>query len=406
MNDDDLQNATDVAFRIVCTYGMGESKLTKKIFAVKRGRKTGIFNNWVKCHKQLVVYPNPEYFSFEYRSELEAEPEDVPGSLRYAMKKAKEFLGDLIYLGVSVDYLEDATWKRYGFLPFGEDFSDSEQLMENLEDLENIEEEDDEWLADDINTHDMSLGSWDDNINTHRVSLGSWDAENEEDDEWLTDNINTHDMSMKSWDVEMRYWKIAAAMKKCVERIRYGSSDLEKQEAADSLKAHLERCVMDKNLKDITKIYRDKKEKNAIGYNLSAVKEFVGVLANRYLKPKIIETEEGDSAAGIENDPQTLEEKRFDVLNIRHRDALMDLMVQMVRRQIIPPNGVGLSRFGSEWEMCVNGKTIAIYGIQDEDDEDAYYCTMVHDYSLVSELVNGTPGLLELVLQKITEGDY
>ena len=136
--------------------------MIKRIFAVKRGRKTGIFNKRVKCRKQIVGYPNPEYLPFKYLSELEAEPEDVPGSLRYAMKKAKEFSGGFDISGVSVDYLEDAIWKGYGFLPFGEDFSDSEQIMENLED---IEEENDEWLADNINTHDISLGFWDDNIN-------------------------------------------------------------------------------------------------------------------------------------------------------------------------------------------------------------------------------------------------
>ena len=132
---------------------------------------------------------------------------------------------------------------------------------------------------------------------------------------------------------------------------------------------------------------------------------FVSALVNRYPKPKNIETKERGSAAGIENDPQTVEEKRFDALNMRHRNVLMKLMVQMARHQIIPPKGVGLSRLGNEWEMRVNGKTIAVYSILDEDDEDAYACTMVHDYSLVNELVNGTPGLLDLVLQKITEGD-
>lgn len=374
----------------------------KRIFAVKRGRKTGIFNKWVECRKQIDGYPNPKYLSFKYRSDLEAEPEEVPGSLRYAMKEAVEFLGDLIYLGVSVDYLEDTAWKRYGFLPFGEDFSYSEQIMENLED---IEEENDEWLAGNINPCDVSLGSWDDNINAHKVSLKSWDVKNEENDEWLTDNINTHDVSLKFWDAEIQYWKIAAAMKKCVERIRHGHFETEKKEAADSLKAYLKRCIMDENLKDITKIYRDKKKENAIGYDPPAVAKFVGALANRYPKPKIIEAEERDSVAGVENDPQTVEEKRFDVLNIRHRDVLTDLMVQMVRQQITPPNGVDLSYFGDEWEMRVNGKTIIICCSQDENEEDTYCCTIVNDYFLVSELVNATPGLLELVLQKITEGD-
>lgn len=208
----------------------------------------------------------------------------------------------------------------------------------------------------------------------------------------------------------VEYWQIAADMKKCVELIRRGRSDTEKKAAADTLREHLVRCVLDENLSDLTKVYRDKKEKNAIGYNPSAVAQFVGKLANRYPKPKVIETDEVDPAARAHEDPnyheQKEEEKPFDVLNERHRSALTELMVNMVRHQVTPPNGVGLSKSGDEWEMRVNGKTIVIYSIQDEDDEDAYYCTMVRDYKLVSELVNGTPGLLDLVVQKITENDY
>lgn len=208
----------------------------------------------------------------------------------------------------------------------------------------------------------------------------------------------------------VEYWKIAADMKKCVELIRHGRSDTEKKSAADSLREHLVRCVMDENLNDLTKVYRDKKERNAIGYNPPAVAQFVGKLANRYPKPKIIETEERDPAAGAEDDPryrpQTVEEKPFDILNERHRNILIELMIQMVRRQITPPTGVGLTRSGDEWEMRVDGKTIAVYSIQDEDDEDAYFVSLMRDYDMVSDLVNGTPGLLDLVVQKITEDDY
>ena len=208
----------------------------------------------------------------------------------------------------------------------------------------------------------------------------------------------------------VEYWKIAADMKKCVELIRHGRSETEKKTAADTLREHLVRCVLDENLKDLTKVYRDKKEKNAIGYNPPAVAQFVGKLANRYPKPKIIETEERDPAAGAEDDPRyhepVNEEKAFDVLNERHRAALTELIVQMVRRQITPPTGVGLTRSGDEWEMRVNGKTIAVYSIQDEEDEDAYFISLMRDYDLVSDLVNGTPGLLDLVVQKITESDY
>lgn len=67
--------------------------------------------------------------------------------------------------------------------------------------------------------------------------------------------FHTHDVSLKFWDAEISYWKIAYAMKKCVEDIRFGRSDTEKKEAADSLKAYLERCVMDDNLKGLARIY-------------------------------------------------------------------------------------------------------------------------------------------------------
>ena len=208
----------------------------------------------------------------------------------------------------------------------------------------------------------------------------------------------------------VEYWVIAAEMKKCVELIRNGRSDTEKKTAADTLREHLVRCVLDENLKDLTAFYRDKKAKNAIGYDPGAVAQFVGRLANRYPKPKVIETEEVDPTAGAHEDPDyheaSNEEKPFDVLNEHHREALVELMVGMVRGHITAPDGVGLIRSGDEWEMRVNGRTIVIYSIQDEDDEDGYYCTMVRDYRMVSELVNGTSALLDLVIQKIMESDY
>ena len=81
--------------------------MKKIIYAVKRGRKTGIFNEWLKCFEQINKYSNAKFRRFEYRGEFEKEPEEVPGSLRYAIKEAETFLGDLVYLGESADYLED-----------------------------------------------------------------------------------------------------------------------------------------------------------------------------------------------------------------------------------------------------------------------------------------------------------
>lgn len=206
----------------------------------------------------------------------------------------------------------------------------------------------------------------------------------------------------------VEYWQVAAEMKKCVELIRSGRDDNERKAAADTLRENLVRCVMDENLSELTAIYRDKKEKNAIGYNPPSVAQFVGRLANRYPKPKALETEIVDPAAGAAIDPKEHgqeEEKPFDVLNENHRAVLTELMASMVKGDVTPPAGVGLTRSGSEWEMRVDGKTVAIYSIQDEDDEDGYYCTMVRDYKLVSRLVNGNSGLLDMVVSRLTEDD-
>lgn len=226
--------------------------MKKKIYAVKRGRRTGIFNEWAKCSAQIHRYPNEKFLHFEYRSELEEETEDVPGSLRYAIKEAEEFLGDLVYLGESADYLEDVSWEKYGFLPFGDESeADNPELFSDMRRLEEEDIEDNE----------------------------------EEFDKWIADNREKNTEPTE-------YWAIAEDMKKCVELIRRGVSDTEKKEAANKLRRHLKQCLSDETLSELTAIYKDKKEKNAIGYNPPAVAQFVGRLASRYPKPKVIETEE------------------------------------------------------------------------------------------------------------------
>ncbi len=229
--------------------------MKKMIYAVKSGRKTGIFHEWLKCSQQTNKYPNSKFRRFEYQSALEEEGEDVPGSLRYAIKKAEEYLGDLVYLGESADYLEDVSWKEDGFLPFG-DASEAEnpeffsgRREPEEEDMDDIEEEYGKWLAGSRNTPDMPLG----------------------------------------------YWKMAEDMKRYVFTIRDMSlDDGARKTAADKLKGLLKKCLSDVNLSELTAIYRDKEEENAIGYHPPAVARFVTVLCRRYPKPGDVETEEAE----------------------------------------------------------------------------------------------------------------
>ncbi len=230
--------------------------MKKVIYAVRSGRKRGIFNEWLKCFEQTNKYPNSKFRRFEYQSELEKEAEDVPGSLRYAIKEAEKYLGDLVYLGESADYLKDASWEEEGFLPFGDEpeAGNPEALSDQREEEEeDIEEEFDKWI-------DVGRGK----------STG-----------WT------------------EYWAIAEDMKKCIYTIRdTNQSDGAKKTAAARLKKQLEKCLSDVNLNKLTAIYRDKAEENAIGYNPPAVTAFVRRMSMVYPEPepsKAEKAEEKDS---------------------------------------------------------------------------------------------------------------
>lgn len=104
--------------------------MKKLIYVVKRGRKTGIYDEWKKCYEQTNGYSRALYRSFPYRTELEEEPEHEEGSLRNAFMHAEAYMSDLdkggfklVYQGIKKDYLEEDSWKEEGFLPFGKDIN-------------------------------------------------------------------------------------------------------------------------------------------------------------------------------------------------------------------------------------------------------------------------------------------
>ncbi|MBR1599490.1 MAG: viroplasmin family protein [Lachnospiraceae bacterium] len=105
--------------------------MKKKIYAVKKGEKTGIYNDWKKCEKQIKGFPGALYSSFEYMTELEDEDENKEDSLRHAFMLAEEYMNDdsigglkLVYQGKDKEYIQEDSWKKKGFLPFGETISD------------------------------------------------------------------------------------------------------------------------------------------------------------------------------------------------------------------------------------------------------------------------------------------
>ena len=105
--------------------------MKKKIYVVKRGEKTGIYDDYKKCEAQVKGFPGAVFLSFDYRSEFEKEDENKEGSLRHAFMLAEKYMNDInkgglkiVYQGENQDYMEEESWKKEGFLPFGEEIPD------------------------------------------------------------------------------------------------------------------------------------------------------------------------------------------------------------------------------------------------------------------------------------------
>ncbi|MCI8551177.1 MAG: AAA family ATPase [Lachnospiraceae bacterium] len=260
--------------------------MKKMIYAVKRGRKTGIFNEWLKCFEQTNKYPNAKFRRFEYRSELEREAEDVPGSLRYAIKEAETYLQDLVYLGESADYLEDVNWEKDGFLPFGDEPETEEQeLFSDSEDAD-LEEDDSFFFDDELETEERRLLPW-------KLEEKNTEDHEEEYGEWLADSRDIP-------DVPTGYWTIAKEMEQYIRIIRGKQNDKDaKIAAAAKLKFELKKCLSDVNLNKLTAIYRDKEKENVLGYDAIAVSSFVAQMLYTYPKPKLSEFQEVEEKVSI-----------------------------------------------------------------------------------------------------------
>lgn len=68
------------------------SKKTKKYYTVWKGHKTGVFNKWEECKKQIKDYPSAQYKSF---LSLEAAQKAFNGNYRDYIGKSKCFKSEL-----------------------------------------------------------------------------------------------------------------------------------------------------------------------------------------------------------------------------------------------------------------------------------------------------------------------
>lgn len=124
--------------------------MKKKIYVVKTGRKTGIYDEYKKCEAQVKGFPGARFRGFDYWTEFEEDDENKEGSLRHAFMRAEEFMSDvsigglkLVYQGDSRDYMEEESWKKEGFLPFAEEIPDHAEDLQGGDEIDDIDDDGD-----------------------------------------------------------------------------------------------------------------------------------------------------------------------------------------------------------------------------------------------------------------------
>ena len=101
----------------------------------------------------------------------------------------------------------------------------------------------------------------------------------------------------------MVYWKTAEALLRAVVTIRRRDVSMEKKiDALTDLKALLELCEREDGLSDLTAIYRGQKTETILGYDISAVEAFVGMMMVRYPGFRWMREPEGQMRILVEQD--------------------------------------------------------------------------------------------------------
>lgn len=158
------------------------------------------------------------------------------------------------------------------------------------------------------------------------------------------------------------YQKLAEDMSKAICMIRDSQQNQEtRMRAANSLRDALVKCVSDENLNELTKIFRDKKAKNILGYDPTAIASFVCQLRIKF--------------------------PSFDCYDIYHMRALEEAIINMATGRMNPPAGTKLTKMDDEWELTIQDEFIGSYRVEDG----SYMTTLNDNYKLINQMVNQCP---------------
>ncbi|MDD5791340.1 MAG: viroplasmin family protein, partial [Erysipelotrichaceae bacterium] len=83
--------------------------MEKYIYAVRKGRRSGIYADWKDYYEQISELSDAESQKFMYQEELEEEDEEFPYSKAWAIRKAEQYIQQTKYVDMS-EILHQKLW--------------------------------------------------------------------------------------------------------------------------------------------------------------------------------------------------------------------------------------------------------------------------------------------------------
>lgn len=208
------------------------------------------------------------------------------------------------------------------------------------------------------------------------------------------------------------YWELAKSMQNDIITIsKKSNSQDERLSAVSHLRENLTRCAMDKNLDDLTAMYRDTQPSTPVhvGYDQVAVTKFVSAFVKKYPQPAESKYEKVDvyeKAKTIDNYHEYTGNKEllFDMINQTHTNALEDIVADALDSVTGVPNGMSIDAIdttnGDEhYNILVDGVKIMDY-IRTSDNQN-FKVDYIKDTDLITKTISSNPQLVQLLQEYI-----
>lgn len=216
------------------------------------------------------------------------------------------------------------------------------------------------------------------------------------------------------------YHQLATEMDRQISAIKDQSlSQADRMTNLSGLRENLIRCAMDKNLQELTAIYRDQHDDNLLGYDLPAISRFVMTMRREYPAPANLKVDIEDvfevagnttmTEEGYRYTPYEIEEnKDFDILNTYHIEAFGRMVEDIIDDHIREPQGLTVDASDDGFIVHVNNVKVADVRIlrSQSTGEERFACEMVADKrerKRASEAIEASPALIQLLQGYISE---